>query len=477
MAASVAGFASILKEFYLGPIQDQLNNETLVCELMEKASVDWNGRQVIIPVHVGRNTAVGWVAEGGVLPGQAGAVGVPAVTPGAQPQQLYSNLTVTAEFLYGRFIITGPAMASAGKGGANSFVGWVDAEMNRLVTDIKNNCDRSGTSGGTCVGFVTHGNVMIPGAGTVDLLFDGDPVKLATLAAIGGAGLVDIIRLDTYATVRLGAAAITIAPGATPGTVNVGTGGGNLGFATDPAANSVPCAMVVTAVGTTALAALVPPQSFLTEPVGIYGNLGLPGTGVLGAELDWFGIDRTTVTAVGPPATGNNALQCGDGAAVPLSNLLSIVPVAAVPVRQAITMAQLQTAFDRISLASDETPDVILCSPLQRTRLAATLTNALAANVFDVKSKPETGDGGFKGFAFAGVPIKVSRHVDNGLMLLLNTKSWKMLELESGKFADSDGNVLSRVPGADAFEGFYKWYYNTVCLRPNSNGAITGLTL
>ena len=64
MAQSLAGFASILKEFYLGPIQDQLNEETLVCELMEKASVDWNGRQVIIPVHTGRNTAVGWRAEG-----------------------------------------------------------------------------------------------------------------------------------------------------------------------------------------------------------------------------------------------------------------------------------------------------------------------------------------------------------------------------------------------------------------------------
>ena len=54
MAASLASFASILKEFYLGPIQDQLNEETLVCDMFEKASVDWNGRQVIIPVHVGR---------------------------------------------------------------------------------------------------------------------------------------------------------------------------------------------------------------------------------------------------------------------------------------------------------------------------------------------------------------------------------------------------------------------------------------
>jgi hypothetical protein len=470
MAQSLAGFASILKEFYLGPIQDQLNEETLVCDLMEKASVDWNGRQVIIPVHTGRNTAVGWRAEGAALPDGAGPG--PPVPLNAQPQQNYANLTLTAQFLYGRFRITGPAMAAAGKGGANSFVGWMDSEMNRLVNDIKNQCNRSATSGGTCVGFLTHGQGIGTGANT-DVLYDGDPAKLTTLLGVGGAGVVDIIRLDSYGSIRSATATITLAAGPA-GTVNVACGGvgANLNFALDAAGGAIPCAMVATAVATAGGA------DFTAEPVGIYGNLGLPGTGVIGAELDWFGIDRTNATG------GNNTtLQCADpDPATQVSNTLSVVPAAAPPVRQAVTMAQLQTAFDRVSLSSDEVPDVILCSPLQRTRLAATLTQVAVAGgfgsaVFDVKSKPQTGDGGFTGFAFAGVPIKVSRHVDNGLMLLLNTKSWKMLELEAGKFADSDGNVLQRVINADAFEGFYKWYYNIVCVRPNSNSVITGLTL
>ena len=49
MAQSLQGFTAILKEFYLGPIQDQLNEETLVCDMFEKGSVDWNGRLVHIP--------------------------------------------------------------------------------------------------------------------------------------------------------------------------------------------------------------------------------------------------------------------------------------------------------------------------------------------------------------------------------------------------------------------------------------------
>ena len=57
MSATLADFASILKEFYLGPVQEQLNNEVLVLEIMQKMSVDWNGRLCHIPLHVGRGLA------------------------------------------------------------------------------------------------------------------------------------------------------------------------------------------------------------------------------------------------------------------------------------------------------------------------------------------------------------------------------------------------------------------------------------
>ena len=460
MAATLATFASILKEFYLGPIQDQLNNETLVSDMFEKASVDWNGRQVIIPVHVTRNANVGFVAETQPLPGP----NLGALAPNGS-QQGYVNLTCTSQFLYGRFQITGPAMASAGKGGANSFVGWVDGEMNRLVADIKNQSDRAATSGGTCVGFVTHGLQITPAMGALQLPFDGDAVKLAALVAVGGAGVVDIVRLDTYATVRAAGAQITIIAGVAPGQVGVATAVGNLNFALDPAGNFIPCALIATNVATLAGAA----SNFTNEPVGIYGNIGLPGTGVAGQELDWFAVDRTTATGAA------NALQCGDGAAVPTSNTLSACTV--INTRVNINMQIMQTMMDRITLASDEVPDVILCNPLQRTRLAATLQGAFRFNTDKSGGGNSVGDGGYSGFAFAGVPVKASRHVDNGLMLALSTKAWKMLELESGKFADEDGDVLSRVGILDAYEGFYKWYYQTVCLRPNSNGLITGLTL
>ena len=452
MAASLASFASILKEFYLGPIQDQLNEETLVCDMFEKASVDWNGRQVIIPVHTARNTAVGYRAEGGALPG---VVGLPGAPIPAQPSQGYSNLTVTAEFLYGRFVVTGPAMASAGKGGANSFVGWVDAEMTRLVSDIKNASNRTAVSGGTCIGFMTD-NVGL-GAVPAAVSFTGDAGKAGLLAAAPVDGDIDLVRMDTYASVLGGQTARVTAVGG--GTITIGASGAIGGtVVVDAAGNAVPIAIIATAQGATAMAAAPnSPGDPRNEPEGIYGNVAQP---------THFGVDRTT-------ATGLPALQCGDGDPLaPTSNLVTTGNGAG---KDALALASIQTVLDRITLASDEAPDVILCSPLQRTRLVALLQGTITFNS-DVGSK---GDAkmGFTGFSYAGLPVKTSRHVDNGAMWFVSTKSWKMLELQAGKFADDDGDVLSRVANADAFEGFYKWYYNITCVRPNANGALLNLAL
>ena len=151
MAATQATLNDILKEFYLGPVQEQLNNSVMVLDLMTKATVDWNGRVAIIPIHVSRNIGVEFVGESGLLP--------------AAGDQGYSRLEVNAHFLYGRFQITGPAMSAAGKGGANSFIGWMEAEMDKLVNDVKNASDNAMISGGRVLGFLNEHKAAAGGAG------------------------------------------------------------------------------------------------------------------------------------------------------------------------------------------------------------------------------------------------------------------------------------------------------------------------
>ena len=60
-------------------------------------------------------------------------------------------------------------------------------------------------------------------------------------------------------------------------------------------------------------------------------------------------------------------------------------------------------------------------------------------------------------------------------MIFLSTKTWKMAVLKDGNFADMDGSVIQRVAGVDSWGGFYNWYYDHYCYRPNANGILTML--
>ena len=53
MPLSTTEIGQLLKEFFLSPVQEQLNRETIALDLFEKARVNWAGRVDIIPVHTG----------------------------------------------------------------------------------------------------------------------------------------------------------------------------------------------------------------------------------------------------------------------------------------------------------------------------------------------------------------------------------------------------------------------------------------
>jgi len=105
---------AVLKDYYIGPLQEQLNQEVMVLDMFEKAKISWAGKQGVVPVHVGRNSGVDFKAEGAPLP-----------TAGSQTTK---RLTFQAAYLYGRFEVTGPAIAAAAKGGTASFIGALELE-------------------------------------------------------------------------------------------------------------------------------------------------------------------------------------------------------------------------------------------------------------------------------------------------------------------------------------------------------------
>ena len=444
MAANQESLSAILKEFYLGPVQEQLNNEMLILQTMEKSTVDWNGRVAIIPLHVSRNNGVAIAAEGGALP-PAG-------------EQGYERLQVNARFLYGRFQITGPAMSAAGKGGANSFIGWMDAEMNKLVTDVKNAADEMMISGGRCLGYI-NSNADNAAATTYQIFGNVEALETARglVAAAGGELRLQIVRMDTYADLvnDNGGANTFITCASTDATARTFTSGAGNAGAMDLSALPAGTASAVIVHATQDDAACTAAVAYLdNQPVGVFGNLGLP---------THFGVDRTT-------ATGSDVLQ----STVITNNL------AAGQARTDINLSRLQGTLDEVLLQSGHEPNVIYMNPVQRQMYSALfqLTAAGTSAVMNVSGEKSTHlNGGFSGLSYGSLPIKTSRHVPNGGVIFLKTDTWKLLELESHAFADIDGDVLIRVQNTDAYEGYYRWYYNTVCTNPNQNAILCGLTL
>lgn len=133
----------ILKEFYIPPVVEQLNNEVLVFQLLNASKQELVGRRAIVPVHSRRSGGIGARAEYGTLP--------------VASSQGYANAIYTLKFLYGRAQISGPAVElSADPRGA--FLQAFKAELDFLRNDLTIDLARQvyGDGSGQVVAFATN---------------------------------------------------------------------------------------------------------------------------------------------------------------------------------------------------------------------------------------------------------------------------------------------------------------------------------
>lgn len=419
MGANISNLSAILKEFYLGPIINQLNNEILAVELFQKAQVDWQGKRAIIPVKTARNTGVGFLAESGTLP-----------TAG---NQTYQDLLVTARFIYGRFSVTGPVIEAA-KTSAGAFVQAIDSEMTGLTDDVKNASNKAMFDGGQVIGYVwqKQNAATFQYAGATSNA-DG------TAFTLGGATTTaKLVQMDTFADVGVATRVNSVSSTQIVFNAAIDT-------------SAVPAGV--------ALAVVLPAASILKyntaagwdlEPNGIMSNLSSPSH---------YGVDRTT-------ATGSPILQGVHKVVDPSTDVYST-----------LTLRSMQAVIDEINLQSGDKPDLILCADSMKVEYTALLQGVGAQNLLVPTDKNSDGYAGFERIFYNGLEIKSSRHCPKGLFFFLSSKlAWKLAVLGEGGFMDQDGSVLFRVANTDAYEGTYRWYYNLVCTKPHSNGVLCAIS-
>lgn len=127
MGATLTTFDAILKNQYIGPLNEQLNNKVILLSRIEKDYDSVVGKNFTIPLHVSRNEGSGARADGGALP-----------TAG---QQGYKDCIIPMRYQYHRIQITGPTIKAA-KSNEGAFIRAIDSEMRGAERDMRSSLNR-----------------------------------------------------------------------------------------------------------------------------------------------------------------------------------------------------------------------------------------------------------------------------------------------------------------------------------------------
>ena len=190
--ATLTTLTNILKEYYLPPVVEQLNNEVLLLQRLEARDQELFGKAAFVPVHTGRSSGVGARGENVQLP-DAG-------------NQTYARAQYDLKYLYGRVRVTGPSMAKT-QDEAGAFLQSLKAELDGIRNDLKKDTSRQ---------------VYGTGDGIIATCGSSGPSTTVTLASAeairkGQLYVNQIVDIGTIANPQVITAATTISA------VNIGT--------------------------------------------------------------------------------------------------------------------------------------------------------------------------------------------------------------------------------------------------------------
>ena len=201
--ANLSTLSTILKEYYLGPVTEQLNNEVLLLSRLEAKSEDLVGKRAYVPLHWGRSGGVGARSEAAALP-SAG-------------KQQYERAVYDLKYLYGRVEVTGPSMAKT-KNEAGAFLQALKSELDGVRNDLKKDLARqvygNGTGTVATVAADAANSTTVAYVGTEPIrkgqLYPGFVATIFDASAASGAGA-DLAGTHTVDSVDVSVGTVTFA--------------------------------------------------------------------------------------------------------------------------------------------------------------------------------------------------------------------------------------------------------------------------
>ena len=450
MATNLSTLSNILKEYYLGPVSEQLNNEVLLLSRLESKTEDLVGRRAYVPLHWGRSGGVGARAESAALP-SAG-------------NQQYEKALYDLKYLYGRVEVTGPSMAKT-KNEAGAFLQALKSELDGIRNDLRKDLARqvygdgtakiatatavTGTSGVTMtVGSqVVRKGQVYPGM-RVNVYSSGGTAYTAAAGSIAGPGF-GVTSPDTSVFVI---SAVSIDAGTI--TLNAPTGA-------TFAANDYITRAGVASYGATGS----------ESPIGQSG-----GTYSLSDEID--GLQRI----VSDSATGFGGImptgsafwwdnqRVAAGSTDLRQNAQDPQGVTGSTLVQNLTFGTVQQGLNKARIAGGMPSSIVTSFGVQREfyTLFTTQVQYIDPKTLDYQQ-------GFKTLSYNGMPVIADIEAPYGKMYILDESTLKVYSDQDWHFLDADGLTLRQVTGYDKFEAIMARYMNLGATRRNNQVVITGI--
>lgn len=205
MAQNMANADAILKDDYIGPIIEELNQKTYCLDQLERDSdhIDHTGRRAIVPVHKNRNRGRASIADGGQL-------------PVAGQQQWLDAIVLLRYHTYGIELTDVSIEASQSNDGA--FISLLEAETKGVAVDMRKDINRQvfGTGDGllaTCGTTTASTTVVLSGPFDTQYIKIGDTVdivvKSSGATSTGAVGVTVTGRNVAAGTITVSGSAIT----------------------------------------------------------------------------------------------------------------------------------------------------------------------------------------------------------------------------------------------------------------------------
>ena len=428
--ATLTTVDSILKEYYLGPVVEQLNNEVLLLSRLESRSEDLVGKAAFVPLHTGRSTGIGAVGESADLP--------------AAGSQEYKRAEYDLKYLYGRIQVTGPSMAKT-KSDAGSFLQVLKGELDGVRNDLKKDLARQIYGAGDAVLATATASSASTSAASTTTVLDLASWEGLKKGHLYVGQLVDLYSYSSGAPTLLVTAEITAVSvvGATTSTVT-------LTYSS------------TTATSAWATGSLTRKGALASSPQNRYA------TAARSNEID--GLQRI-VTAAAPSSStvGNSGYQTVGKIDAKTDTywdnqrITSVSALTIMEIQQGLNLARLQGV----------TPTLMICSlGVQRE-----FFRLLQANQQFVAPASTAYAAGFSTLEYAGMPVVADIDAPWSRLYILDESSMKVFSDQDFHFLDGDGQTMRQKQDKDAYEAVMVRYMNVGATRRNGNVVLDGITV